>query len=140
GAAGSAAAGGLGRGWRPVWRPSKPARSSRPRPTTARCSGTAAKRTSAAPCCRSARPATACTRARGPALGYARRMNRLLLLSLSLAGIVAVLSPSAAKAQRHADTILVGGKVWTGNPAQPEAQALAIVDRSEERRVGEGGR
>ncbi|MDG6347309.1 amidohydrolase [Luteimonas sp. 8-5] len=55
-------------------------------------------------------------------------MNRLLLLSLSLAGIVAVLSPSTASAQRHADTILVGGKVWTGNPDQPEAQALAIAD------------
>jgi predicted amidohydrolase YtcJ len=55
-------------------------------------------------------------------------MNRLLLLSLSLAGIVAVLSPSTADAQRHADTILVGGKIWTGNPEQPEAQSLAIVD------------
>src|SRR5690606_25741911 len=95
---------------------------------TSRSSGTATKRTSAAPCCPSARPATACTRARGPALGYARRMNRLLLLSLSLAGIVAVLSPPAAIAQGHADTILVGGKVWTGNPEQPEAQALAIAD------------
>ena len=54
-------------------------------------------------------------------------MNRLLL-SLSLAGVVAALCPSAARAQSHADTILVGGKVWTGNPQQPEAQALAIVD------------
>ena len=59
-------------------------------------------------------------------------MNRLALLSLSLAGLVAGLVPSISRAQaeappRAADTILVGGKVWTGNPEQPEAQALAIV-------------
>ena len=55
-------------------------------------------------------------------------MNRLLLLSLSLAGITAAFSPSAVQAQAHADTILVGGKVWTGNPDQPEAAAVAILD------------
>ena len=55
-------------------------------------------------------------------------MNRLLLLSLSLAGITAAFSPSAVQAQAHADTILVGGKVWTGNPDQPDAAAVAILD------------
>src|SRR5690606_41878359 len=27
----------------------------------------------------------------------------------------------------HADTVLVGGRIWTGDPERPEAQALAIV-------------
>src|SRR5690606_325214 len=36
--------------------------------------------------------------------------------------------PADAYAQTHADTILVGGKVWTGNPRQPEAEAVAILD------------
>ncbi len=54
-------------------------------------------------------------------------MNRLLLI-LALAGLVAALSPAAARAQADADTILVGGKVWTGNPGQPEAEAVAILD------------
>lgn len=60
-------------------------------------------------------------------------MNTRALLSLSLAGVLAALLPSTAPAQaadataRSADTVLVGGKIWTGNPGQPEAQALAIV-------------
>src|SRR5690606_26472744 len=61
-------------------------------------------------------------------LGYARRMNRLLLLTFALAGLAVALSPAVAQAQAHADTILVDGKVWTGNPAQPEAEAIAILD------------
>ena len=60
-------------------------------------------------------------------------MNTRALLSLSLAGLLAALLPSTAPAQaagataRSADTVLVGGRIWTGNPGQPEAQALAIV-------------
>ena len=59
-------------------------------------------------------------------------MNRLALCSLALAGVLAVLLPSTAAravppAGQAADTILVGGRIWTGNPAQPEAKALAIV-------------
>src|SRR5690606_7707138 len=60
-------------------------------------------------------------------------MNTRALLSLSLAGVLAALLPSTAPAQaagtdaRSADTVLVGGRIWTGNPGQPEAQALAIV-------------
>src|SRR5690606_20500362 len=60
-------------------------------------------------------------------------MNTRALLSLSLAGLLAALLPSTAPAQaadataRNADTVLVGGRIWTGNPEQPEAQALAIV-------------
>src|SRR3546814_19546225 len=49
-------------------------------------------------------------------LGYARRMNRLLLLTFALAGLAVALSPAVARAQAHADTILVDGKVWTGTP------------------------
>ncbi len=60
-------------------------------------------------------------------------MNTRALLSLPLAGLLAALLPSTAPAQaagataRNADTVLVGGRIWTGNPEQPEAQALAIV-------------
>jgi predicted amidohydrolase YtcJ len=56
-------------------------------------------------------------------------MNRLplLILALALSGLALAL-PSTAQAQARADTILVGGKVWTGNPAQPEAEAIAILD------------
>src|SRR3546814_19627418 len=61
-------------------------------------------------------------------LGYAPRMNRLLPLIFALAGLVLALSPAVARAQAHADTILVDGKVWTGNPGQPEAEAIAILD------------
>src|SRR3546814_588104 len=61
-------------------------------------------------------------------IGYARRMNRLLLLTFALAGLAVALSPAVARAQAHADTILVDGKVWTGNPGQPEAEAIAILD------------
>src|SRR5690606_23340413 len=60
--------------------------------------------------------------------GYAPPMNRLLPLILAVAGFAAALSPADAYAQTHADTILVGGKVWTGNPRQPEAEAVAILD------------
>src|SRR3546814_19080724 len=61
-------------------------------------------------------------------LGYARRMNRLLLLTFALAGLAVALSPAVARAQAHADTILVDGKVWTGDPGQPETAALPILD------------
>src|SRR3546814_17149316 len=61
-------------------------------------------------------------------LGYARRMNRLLPLIFALAGLVLALSPAVARAQAHADPILVDGTVWTGNPGQPEAEAIAILD------------
>ena len=54
-------------------------------------------------------------------------MNRLLL-TLALAGLSAAVTSTPARAQAPADTILVGGKVWTGNPRQPEAQAVAILD------------
>ena len=56
------------------------------------------------------------------------RMRPNLLLSLCLVGLAAALFPAAAQAQAHADMVLLGGKVWTGNPGQPEAQALAIRD------------
>ncbi len=54
-------------------------------------------------------------------------MNTLKLLVVALAGLAA-LSSTTAHAQAHADTVLVGGKVWTGNPRQPEAAAIAILD------------
>lgn len=46
----------------------------------------------------------------------------------SLAGLLIALLPLHAPAQVHADTVLLGGKVWTGDPARPEVQALAIRD------------
>ena len=46
-------------------------------------------------------------------------------LSSALAGLLIALHPVPAPAQAHADTVLLGGKVWTGDPARPEAQALA---------------
>ncbi|GAA3920443.1 amidohydrolase [Luteimonas lutimaris] len=55
-------------------------------------------------------------------------MNRLPTLILAMAGLATALSPALARAQARADTVLVGGKVWTGNPAQPEAEAVAILD------------
>lgn len=55
-------------------------------------------------------------------------MNRLPALLLALAGFAAALPSTAVRAQAGADTILVGGKIWTGNPAQPEAAAIAILD------------
>src|SRR3546814_19372446 len=60
-------------------------------------------------------------------LGYARRMNRLLLLTFALAGLAVALSPAVARAQAHADTILVDGTVWTGTPRPPEAEAIASL-------------
>ncbi|MEO5629723.1 MAG: amidohydrolase [Thermomonas sp.] len=54
-------------------------------------------------------------------------MNRLLL-TITLACLAAALSPAQVRAQVRAQTILVGGKVWTGDPAQPEAQAVAILN------------
>lgn len=55
-------------------------------------------------------------------------MNPRLLLSLALAALAVALTPVDAGAQARADTILVGGKVWTGHPGQPEAEAVAILD------------
>ncbi|HEY0309633.1 MAG TPA: amidohydrolase [Luteimonas sp.] len=46
----------------------------------------------------------------------------------TLAGLLIALLPLHAPAQGHADTVLLGGKVWTGDPARPEVQALAIRD------------
>ena len=46
----------------------------------------------------------------------------------AMAGLLFALVPFHAQAQAQADTVLLGGKVWTGDPARPEAQALAIVD------------
>lgn len=46
----------------------------------------------------------------------------------AMAGLLFALAPFHAQAQAQADTVLLGGKVWTGDPVRPEAQALAIVD------------
>jgi predicted amidohydrolase YtcJ len=40
----------------------------------------------------------------------------------------AVLALSAAYAQPNADLILINGKIWTVNPAQPEAEAVACFN------------
>lgn len=55
-------------------------------------------------------------------------MNRLPALILALVGLAAALSPARVLAQARADTILLGGKVWTGNASQPEAAAIALLD------------
>ncbi|HEV2064009.1 MAG TPA: amidohydrolase family protein, partial [Thermoanaerobaculia bacterium] len=41
--------------------------------------------------------------------------------------IGAVMILAAVAAQSPADLILVSGKIWTGDPARPEAQALAVA-------------
>ncbi|MEO5565693.1 MAG: amidohydrolase [Luteimonas sp.] len=53
-------------------------------------------------------------------------MRPTLLLSLCLAGFAAITIPGLLHAQAHADSVLLGGKVWTGNPQQPEVEAVAI--------------
>jgi len=45
----------------------------------------------------------------------------------ALAGLLFALLPVHAGAQGHADTVLTGGKVWTGDPDRPEATAIAIA-------------
>src|SRR5579862_283507 len=45
----------------------------------------------------------------------------LLLCSISLISI-----PLTTMAQSRADMIAINGKVWTENPAQPEAEAIAV--------------
>ena len=55
-------------------------------------------------------------------------MRPILLLSLCLAGLAATSTPAPLHAQAYADSVLLGGKVWTGNAQQPEAQAVAIRD------------
>ena len=45
---------------------------------------------------------------------------------LAGAMVMVALSSSSSKAQSYADVILAHGKVWTENPQQPEAQAVAI--------------
>src|ERR1700731_658697 len=49
-------------------------------------------------------------------------------LSIAAAGALttAFLFPVAALGQAHVDLILVHGKIWTENPRQPEAEAVAI--------------
>ncbi len=49
-----------------------------------------------------------------------------LLLVLGAVLVLVGLAPPASKAQGYADMVLVHGKVWTENPLQPEAQAIAI--------------
>jgi predicted amidohydrolase YtcJ len=49
-------------------------------------------------------------------------------LILVLAGILAAGLPPVARAQAFADTVLLEARAWTGNPAQPEAEAIAILD------------
>src|SRR5689334_21617106 len=43
-----------------------------------------------------------------------------------LAALLVVASASAAEPRPPADLVLVNGKVWTVNPAQPQAEAVAV--------------
>lgn len=52
--------------------------------------------------------------------------SRLATLSLALALVVGCTGNAAQEEQ--ADLILSGGEVWTGNPDQPRAEAVAIED------------
>ena len=47
----------------------------------------------------------------------------LTLIILTIIGVVAQSAPTSGKA----DLVVINGKVWTVNPQQPEAQALAVV-------------
>ncbi len=49
-----------------------------------------------------------------------------LSIAAAAALTTAFLFPVAALGQAHVDLILVHGKIWTGNPRQPEAEAVAI--------------
>src|ERR1700730_19449377 len=40
--------------------------------------------------------------------------------------VALLLTPGGANAQSQADLILIHGKIWTENPKQPEAEAVAI--------------
>src|ERR1700730_18417823 len=49
-----------------------------------------------------------------------------LSIAAAAALTAALLFPVAALGQSHVDLILVHGKIWTENPRQPEAEAVAI--------------
>lgn len=55
-------------------------------------------------------------------------MMKNTLIAASLFGLGLAAISGTASAQAHADAILLGGKIWTGNKAQPEAAAIAILD------------
>jgi hypothetical protein len=49
-----------------------------------------------------------------------------LAIVMALALTTVALFPVVASGQGHVDLILVHGKIWTENPRQPEAEAVAI--------------
>src|SRR5215472_5041444 len=51
-------------------------------------------------------------------------MNSLAVVAGAL--LMSALSSSSSEAQTYADAVLIHGKIWTENPREPEAQALAI--------------
>src|SRR5215813_5425376 len=51
-------------------------------------------------------------------------MNRLLLLGATLM----IASRAGSSEQPQADLILLSAKIWTGDPARPSAEALAVRD------------
>lgn len=64
-----------------------------------------------------------------PTTPHGRRRGGAVLLALALAVTLATLlalAAGAAAAPPRADAIYYGGKVWTGDPAQPAAQAIAV--------------
>jgi hypothetical protein len=46
---------------------------------------------------------------------------------ISIGGVILVFCAQSLFAQMYADTILVRGRIWTENPQQPEAEAVAIL-------------
>lgn len=44
----------------------------------------------------------------------------------ALLGAMSLVALSSEAASRHADRIFVGGRIWTGDDGQPQAQALAV--------------
>jgi predicted amidohydrolase YtcJ len=53
-------------------------------------------------------------------------MNGLFFL-LAATVTTAVLFPAVSLGQGQADLVLIDGKIWTGNPQQPDAEAVAIA-------------
>ncbi|HYU41470.1 MAG TPA: hypothetical protein VEQ84_04925, partial [Vicinamibacteria bacterium] len=52
-------------------------------------------------------------------------MSNLRLLAAGLAALAAVVAPRPPSVL--ADRVFLGGRIWTGDPAQPRAQGIALA-------------
>ena len=54
------------------------------------------------------------------------RAMRKTLVEIFIAGVSIVICCSAQTSSQHVDRIFTGAKIWTGDDAHPQAQAIAI--------------